>query len=243
MKNFLTILSIIFVNNLTAEDLGIKKYDTLKVEKGYILSIDLQDKKCKNIYLNQIPHFLKKNKHIKDPNIIVIGDTLIVQDCTSPSRKIRYSHFHKEDKNHFFIGINTGYSSSSSKNGYNMGLKLGYLMESSRLYSSIAIGANRNVSKTKGSPPTGIYEINTDSLDLVISIGKSFSNHKLGLNSRILYGEDLSYEYINLKESFAQQIGLEYIYRVNNKFNIESSLEKRLDKNIKFLNLGVRYAF
>jgi hypothetical protein len=71
------------------EELNIKEWEEITVPRGFILSLELEKRKCDQIYTQQIPHFyLKNEKKPKDVNIISIGKNIKIQKCEiNPNKK------------------------------------------------------------------------------------------------------------------------------------------------------------
>ena len=55
--------------------------EEVKAEKGYILSIDMYEKDCRDIWNKHIEIFKRNNPDVEDPDVISIGEELTVQNC------------------------------------------------------------------------------------------------------------------------------------------------------------------
>lgn len=66
------------------KELDINKWDNKKVDKGFILSVELAKRECKDLYKKQIPHFYKKNKKKMNVDNISIGEEVLIQSCIQP---------------------------------------------------------------------------------------------------------------------------------------------------------------
>lgn len=74
MKKIIPIM-LLFCSTSFAQEYVLEK---MVAPKGYILSVDLFEKECKNIWSKQIGIFKNNNKQIKNPNLIRIGQEIEV---------------------------------------------------------------------------------------------------------------------------------------------------------------------
>lgn len=68
-------------NKVLGEKTKIHEWEEIKVYKGFILSKKLEENSCNYIWEDQMSEFRNKNPHIKNPNVLEIGDIIQVQKC------------------------------------------------------------------------------------------------------------------------------------------------------------------
>lgn len=232
------------------------KWEEVKVKKGYILSLDLDKKECKNIWSQRIPEFKLKNPLIKDPDVLFIDDNILVQNCIPESEPIKESGINIEDQQLIFpyLSLYTGgsyvseTSADTKKLGYTLGIKLGYDLKLFNDYLRIGLAAGylQVNSKTVGDSDRS-YEVKSHLYNIEAHINREVSEKShVGGMINLVMGEDIS-----LRESAAGQkvgvyLGVENLYKLSSKIELETNLQHRLDELSRFnflFNLGLKYNF
>lgn len=231
------------------------KWESLEVNKGYILSLDLEEKECVNIWSKRIPEFKKQNPHIKDPDLLSIGKIISVQNC-KPSPVLTSSPI-LEDYQIFFpyVSVYTGASflsetsADTKKLGYNMGVKLGYDLKlfGDYLRVGLAAGYLQVNSKTVGESTKGIYEVKSHLYNIEAHVNREVSDksHVGGLVNLVM-GEDVSLKESTDGPKVGAYVGVENLYKLSKKLEMETNLQHRLDDLSRFnflFNLGLKYNF
>jgi hypothetical protein len=103
------------------EELGITSWRKVLVQKGFILSREIDKLGCKDIFSKQIPHMKKKNKLVgRNLNVVGINEELIVQSCIKIVKEL------EEIKKIFRVGLGLENYKEANNNEYNSVLKLEY---------------------------------------------------------------------------------------------------------------------
>lgn len=257
----IVILILVFPNLLLAHPkdapLSIQKIKEITVTKGYILSMDLwKNKNCENIWFNQIEEFKKNNPHIKDPDRLLVNQKIKVQECieNEDQTSLPFSQ-DKELKNphsNWFAGVYIGESridetpDDSAKNGYNLGLKIGYDWDLDTSRVNVALGYLINWEQTADqNNKLGVYQIITRMLTLESSYQKMItSNWSIGPMVTAVFGDEVGMKDSRDSQKVGAYGGLETLIHFNNKYNLEINLQQRLDnlKKTHLLgNIGLRF--
>lgn len=267
MKNFLMILAMVPSLVMSVErSSDISEWSEIKVEKGYILSIDLhKNKSCSKIWTKQISEFKKMNPHIKNPNMIIVDQKIKVQNCKvlvkEVSKKIveeikgaviskKVSEL--KELNYFagiFVGgsVLSGMSNDTAKSGHNIGIKFGRNIKHKGNTASLGLGYLRNVSTTSDENNTlGVYKLTSHLFTLegsylfnqgVISIGPMITG---------ILSPDVSLNESPQVQHFAVYAGVNSVFNISNKYQLEMNVQQRVDKldrtNI-LGNVGIRINF
>ena len=232
------------------------KWEEVRVKKGYVLSIDLDKKECKNIWTKRIPEFKLKNPLVKDPDFLSIDENILVQNCIKDPVIIEEFSNTIEDQQLIFpyISVYTGSSylsetpSDTKKIGYNLGIKLGYDLKLFGDYLRIGLAAGylQVNSKTIGNSDKS-YEVKSHLYNIEAHINREVSEKShVGGMINLVMGDDVS-----LRESSAGQkagvyLGVENLYKLSSKIELETNLQHRLDELSRFnflFNLGLKYNF
>lgn len=261
-KNSILTSILMTFSCLTATADHVQKWDTFQAEKGYVLSIDLWNKQCKKIWSKQIPEFLERNKHIKDANLILIGQEITVQSCVHEESKSEevvsqpVVQANKEEKKNdvqkyltIYLGVNElgQQDDSTAKEGKSIGIKIGKEWVDGQSYKGLALGAFHNKSETVGDKSKGEFEVKTTFLNLEGHAGKKLTKRvQVGGLVNIVGANDVSLSEKDKNEKIGAFLGAEAIMKFSDKIGLETNLQHRIDK-IKqhnlMLNVGLRMNF
>lgn len=236
----------------------IQSWVEIKAPKGYILSVDLHhEKMCSKIWTKQIKEFKKQNPHIKDPNVILVNQTIKVQDCRVQVQEVSQKVLEESkpvaiEKPQWFVGVFGGVSvlgsrsDDSAKTGHNLGVKIGQKIKLDDKKLSIAAGYLYNQSKTKDNSAFE-YEVTTDMLLLEASLLSTISKKlELGPKLMMVAGKDVSFTEQQESRALGLYVGAEALYKVSEKVDLEFNLQQRLDdlSRVNALgNVGLRLSF
>jgi len=256
MKSFLKIslASIFLYQNAYSKDLGITQWREERALKGYILSIDLKNKNCKNIWNDQIKAFKSKNPKIKNPNVIKINQSITVQSCVEIREEKKEEVVQQpvklvESKKDSSISIAlSGQSNSveekdndSSKNG--RGVKL----EISQKIDSIKASAGFLFNKTEWSK-NGI-NLSSERLFLTADFAYlfKFSRLQLGPDLGLLFNsKNATFKDIENRssEKVSPYLGLNLNYSLSEHFSIDSKILNKIESRQNTnLTIGLEYKF
>lgn len=264
MKKISILTSILVtISSLTATADHVQKWDTFQAEKGYILSIDLWNKQCKKIWSQRVPEFLDRNPHIKDANLILIGQEITVQSCvheesqaeevvTQPVVEAKKEENKKDDGQKYvsiYLGVNElgQQDDSTAKEGKHIGIKIGKEWTEGQSYKGLALGAFHNKSETVGDKSKGEFEVKTTFINLEGHMGKKLTKRvQVGGLLNVVGANDISLSEQDKNEKIGAYLGAEAIMKFSNKIGLETNLQHRIDK-IKqhnlMLNIGLRMEF
>ena len=238
-------------------------------EKGYILSVDLHEKKmCSKIWTKQISEFKKNNPQIKNPDFILVHQKIKVQDCRRVKLKpkvyalkkatppLAYESKEKieESRPSWFFGIFGGMSflggksDDTAKNGYNVGYKLGKNFFIGDNTLGLSVGYFRNFAETvKSNNPLGDYQTERSIFTLEMSsVQKLGSSFHLGPVFTVVAGKDISLREKEVNTRVGAYFGLASLFDLTKKFQLELNGEQRIDDTSRLnllTNLGVRFNF
>lgn len=264
MKLFLALL--VLSSSAFAADRSdeIQSWQEVVAPKGYILSNDLYyEKMCSKIWTKQISEFKTKNPHIKDPNLILINEKIVVQNCKIEELK-KNTFFPTaqeiEDNEEYqvlipyvgvYVGGNylSGKSGDTEKTGYSLGMKLGYdfALIPDFFYLGLAVGYLENTSTTSEDSSLGKYEIKTKLFNIEAHVNRQVSEKvRAGFLLNLIAGDDVSLSDSNESRNVGVLIGAESLYKLSKSFDLETNVQHRLDDLSRInlmLNLGLRYQF
>jgi len=241
------------------------KWEEIKVQKGYILSIDLKkNKECKNIWTEQIKAFKAMNPQIKNVNLIRVNKKIKVQNCKieiepvkeqvqSPIEKLTIAE--KKVVDQLFLEVFSGVSflgekskEDSSKQGVSLGAKVGRIVAKEGKKVSMSAGLLVNRSETRdNNDELGVYKLNTAILTLDWSYLVDLSE-KLSVGPKLSLGlsDDLSFADVKKEDKAGLYLGLESLIDLKENNSLAISVNQRADDlsrtNI-LLNFGLRFGF
>lgn len=238
----------------------IQKWTEFTPQKGYILSVDLhQEKMCSKIWTKQLSEFKRRNPHIKDPNMILVNQTILVQDCRVQIQEVSAPVLEQtkqvvNEKPKWFMGVFTGMSGvgsksdDTSKSGYNLGVKVGQKFSVDNKKASLALGYLYNKVKTRDDNDSlGVYEVATDMLTLEGSLlYKMNQKFELGPKLMLVAGKDISLMEKEENRALGAYVGAEGLYQLSEKLDLELTLQQRLDdlSRVNAMgNIGLRLSF
>ena len=268
MKNNLykQTISLITALSLTsslalAKSSEITEWKQVDVKKGYILSIDIQNNECAQIWSKQIKEFKKKNPHIKNPNKIRVGAKLQVQSCkpkdVAQIEQSRPKNVSKEDHDvmalNQFIEVYGGISnlandgSDSGKSGQIIGIRLGYeLLVHGSHAIAIGLGYFKNSMETSDSNRPQ-YKIDNHLASLDVHYNKFLSDRfRLGGLINLVGGNDVSLSDSDKGQRVGLYGGLEGLVMMNKNIDLTLSIQQRLDEISRqntMSTLGLKFNF
>lgn len=250
--------SALIAQNVNAE---VQKWVELIPQKGYILSLDLQnEKKCSNIWSKRIKEFLKENPHIKDANVILINQKIKVQDCrveiveTEKAEEIKPILVEQvEKKPEWYLKLFLGSShvsekdNDSKKYGQNIGFSIGNqsLLGDKKLL--VSVGILRNSSETMDkNDQLGVYRITSNFItaesSLLFPVQKIYAGPKV----QILTGEDVSFKEKQDNQKVGLYLGGMISAPLHKNVDVEFDVQQRIDKldRVNLMsNIGLRFNF
>lgn len=250
MKKIL-LISLLFSLSSYSQDYILEK---ITAPEGYILSLDLEEKDCINTWTEQIERFKKNNPNIKDPDLILIGQEIIVQNCMES----QLYRINKKD-NWFIVG---SYLRSHTESQGNDEIKRGegFKLELGRSFN---LGSN-NTLRISVSMLRMRFDYHNHFLDgenAIINtafIGSDISylfnlseKLKIGPNLGILYNPygaadmtDVDEEPYNSGNKISPLGGVNINYSIDKKISIDSKIGNRFeDRNNSLFSLGLEYKF
>lgn len=264
MKKFLIALLLTLSIPLHAQPSeDIKSWKEIIPNKGYVLSLDLQNEKhCLKIWSKQIYKFKEKNPHVKNPNKLSIKKKIWVQSCTEDLTNIttdpEFKSLPREEKkeilNQWFLGLYAGYhglgkgNNDTEKDGHNLGVKAGYSFIGNNQTLSFSLGLLRNQLTTKDRQnDLGAYRVETNLItletDWLFHMGSKF---KMGPVLTLIAGEDVSFTEFNDKKTLGAFGGVDALFSLTKKMQLELNVQQRIDSWERFNmmgNLGLRFNF
>lgn len=244
----------------------IVKWTEVLPQRGYILSLDLwNEKMCSKIWSKQIAEFKRHNQEVKDPDLILVNQKIMVQDCRVEIKPVAVqvppvfeapvvAETMTETKGPGrFLEVLAGGSVIDAKDdnlarsGYSLGARIGTeLALSEQSFLDLAVGGLFNSSKTSGG--FGQYQINSFVGTLEGAVDFSLDQDwQLGPKLTVLASDkDIS---LSQKDN-GQRIGLygggNLLYRFNPDLSMELEVLQRLDQSPELnllSNLGLRIGF
>lgn len=153
----------------------------------------------------------------------------------------------------WFIGVFGGGSlvsgkdGDTAKSGYNLGAKIGVKIPEKSAQLRIAAGYLYNDIKTQDdNNALGVYEVKTDMLTLEAAVLSSFGKVELGPVLMMVAGKDISLKEQQKDQGVGLYGGVEGLYKLSPKWDLELNLQQRLDDLSRanvLGNLGVRFSF
>ena len=236
--------------------------ENIKIQKGYVLSIDLFNKKCPKIWTKQIPEFKKNNPSVKDPNKLSINQDLKVQNCLPEKQAeekalvlspvAKESLPSKEDKKDYFIILSKQFNKVNAKDGDSEKTGDGY---------KIDVGAYFKMKEEELLKLSLGYSKNESKYDKISFTDLSMENYFLSLDASYLFqfksflvGPDLMLLYSHVGSSFEEGfhedkqlspfLGVNGIYNINKTFGIDLKLVNRVEDRLNLwgtIGLEIRF--
>jgi len=230
-------------------------------EKGYILSIDLSEKECKKIWNEQINLFMENNEHVKNPDLILIGQEINVQNCKKViEEKIAVKNEDKKDDNSFEFFVIASYLNQYTEKKDNDQKKKseGYKLE---------IGKYFDIGEDKLKLSLGIVKINSIYYNQDFGLDDKRENGFVTFDSSYLIklsnpkfevGPHFGIVYQPYDESSAMKdydnkdkdtrisptIGGNLVYSLNEDWKIDLKMSNRIETRINlWSSLGIEYNF
>jgi len=262
MKNILMSLIIFVTSSLSyAKQVEIVEWNHVNVKKGYILSLDIQKNECDKIWSKQIKEFKKKNKHIKNPNIIGVGQKLQVQSCikkSQPEKQLSQNE-NKESSDavrlNKYVSVFGGLSSlaedsnsDSGKKGYLIGVKIGYeivISDDHAIAIDLGITKHRMESEDNNNRPE--YRVDNNIINLGLHYNKFISSKmRLGGLMNLATGQNISFRENGNDQYLGLFGGVEALYEINKKWDFEANIQQRIDELTRqhiISNIGIKYNY
>lgn len=219
-------------------------------QKGYILSIDLVQKKCEKIWSKQIGIFKKNNPHIKDPNILSIGKEIQVQNCMiqeqavikkeEPKKEISQEKKKESKKAGIMISVGAQYNSidkkdsDEGKHGSGYRLDIGKRFENNKKSElKVSLGLIKNETKTDSD-----LESKRDLLALDLGYLWNINSHiKIGPNAEILYNSiSSSFKNQPNKDKVNPYIGVDSEIKIYKDLFLDLKIQKSISERMDFVN-------
>jgi hypothetical protein len=240
--------------------LEIQKWDTVTAEKGYILSNDLFfNKMCSKIWTKQVQEFKKENPHIKNPDLILIDETIKVQDCRMQEADVAMVEDKEEvvvvkkekKKSPYFAIVSAEYNTANEKGanvrneGGGLKIELGRyfeMKEDQKIKASLGMLFNKtNFDDGDGSKSERIVTTLDGSY-----LFKMSENIHLGPAVGMFLSPKTTFEtYPNSKDdALAVFVGGNAEYKLSEKIHVDFKLQNAVDNRVNVMtSLGLGYNF
>ncbi len=238
----------------------IKEWKDVKAKKGYILSNDLYYvQKCSPTWDIHVKEFKKENPHIKDPNVLSIGQTFKVQTCfaqevvevvkeEAPVAPAVVQEAKKEEKQSDFFALVSGQLNKSNDGNDNSASKgAGVKLEVGKYFP---ISEDRKVKVSAGVLFNKTSLDNTDEETKKVT-GTLDASYLFKVNEKLSVGPNVEiftgpgfHDVKNKADRLAGFAGVNLDYSLNKRFSldlkVQNALESRLNLNTTF-GLGINF--
>lgn len=235
-------------------------------QKGYILSIDLQEKECEKIWSKQVPLFQKNNPHIKDPNILQIGEEITVQNCKKVAveekkeevkvevveEKVQEQAVEQkqEEKDSLFVGLKyvnqkiNKKDNDEAKEGHGYLLTVGKKIKLEDKELKLSAGLMR----LKTSYDVQGFELSGEATTLSLNASYLFNkgNFQIGPAASILASNGgLKFDNFFSKDKRVDGlVGLELGYKINKSLTFGVDVKNQLENRVKLIStIGLELNF
>jgi hypothetical protein len=225
------------------------KVEKVIPQKGYILSIDLFQKKCEKIWTQQIPLFKKNNPKIENPDILSIGKEIQVQNCMhteekpqiqepTVSKQEKKSKEPEEKKSGIFVSIGGQFNSINKKDTDEGKHGSGYRADIGKRIKNkqeikMSLGVINNETKTDS-------DLSLDRILLALDVGYLYnvnSKIKIGPNAEILYNSiSSSFKNAPNRETINPYLGINGEVKLYKDLFLDLKVQKSINERMDFVN-------